>query len=322
MRVLGALVIAALACTGAVRQPHVPRAQTIHALTTALVDGYVYDTTGRRIADTLNAALQAGRFDNLDDVAFADSVRVILNRISRDKHLGIEYRGPARQRERTPPVADDRAPPEAQPPAAATGFDPRDHGFERAEIMSGNIGYIDLHGFGSAPELLAHADSVMASFAKVSALIIDLRANTGGSPELVRLLSTYLFDRPTHLVTSFMRGMPAPRERWTLDSVAGERLRVPVYILTSRRTLSAAESFIFGLKINNRVTIVGERTAGAGHFGSFVDLPGGFVSFVPHGRTYDPRTNEGWEAEGIEPHVLVPAADALDTALRLIRGGT
>jgi C-terminal processing protease CtpA/Prc len=93
---------------------------------------------------------------------------------------------------------------------------------------------------------------------------------------------------------------------------------VPVYILTSRRTFSAAESFTFGLRVNHRVTIVGERTGGGGHFGNFVQLPGGFYMFVPRGRTYDPETNEGWEAEGIKPDVEVSYDQALKTAIGLI----
>jgi C-terminal processing protease CtpA/Prc len=137
---------------------------------------------------------------------------------------------------------------------------------------------------------------------------------------MVRLLSTYLFDRPTHLVSSFMRGMSEPSERWTLPQVLGPRLAsVPVFVLTSSLTISAAESFVFGLKAHDRVTIIGEPTAGGGHFGGVVSLPGGFSMFLPRGRTYDPRTNEGWEATGIQPDVRVPYERALETALEMAK---
>jgi retinol-binding protein 3 len=80
--------------------------------------------------------------------------------------------------------------------------------------------------------------------------------------------------------------MDAPMQRWTSERVTGKRLpNIPVYILTSRHTFSAAESFAFGLRANRRVTIVGERTGGGGHFGNFVQLPGGYHMFVPRGRT-------------------------------------
>jgi C-terminal processing protease CtpA/Prc len=120
-------------------------------------------------------------------------------------------------------------------------------------------------------------------------------------------------------VSSFARGMEAPMERWTSERVGGKRLPdIPVYVLTSRGTISAAESFAFGLKINKRVTIVGERTAGGGHFGGFVSLPNGFYMFLPRGRTYDPKTNEGWEAEGLKPDIEVKYEDALRAVSELI----
>ncbi len=90
-------------------------------------------------------------------------------------------------------------------------------------------------------------------------------------------------------------------------------------MLTSRSTISAAESFAFGLRNHKRITIVGEPTAGGGHFGGFVNLTPGFSVFLPTGRTFNPATNQGWEAEGLKPDVGVPYDKALETALDLAR---
>lgn len=320
------IVLAALALLGItagtraqVQTPSDP-AEVIRAVARNLVEGYVYESTGRAAADSLERALAAGGFAGLDGEALARRITEILSWASNDRHLGVSWVGP----DNTPAEEPSEQPAEpvpaqpAEPEAEGDEFDPRDYGFEEVAVLGGGIGYLNLTGFNDDPKALEYADSVMASLASVTALIIDLRENTGGGPQMVRLVSTYLFDEPTHLVSTFIRGMEAPRERWTLDSVKGKRLSIPVYLLTSRSTLSAAESFAFGLKSNGRVTIVGERTKGGGHFGEWIDLPGGFTMFLPQGRTYDPRTNRGWEAEGIEPDVHVPAAEALDTALRLI----
>ncbi len=114
--------------------------------------------------------------------------------------------------------------------------------------------------------------------------------------------------------------MAQPHERWTRDSVPGKRMpNVPVFILTSRNTFSAGESFTFGLKVTGRATLVGERTGGGGHFGRVIPLGEGFQMFLPVGRTYDPRTDKGWEGEGIAPDVDVPQERALERALALIR---
>ena len=320
----------------------------ISALADSLIAGYIYEKTGRMLADTLRAELTAAAFGGFaTGDSFAERVTATLRRISNDRHLGLHYgspsgeSGPVLRRApqpsgttqagpatpRSEPSASATPTPRPDPSASATPTPRRvrvaasgEYGFGRAEILPGNIGYLEVLGFSGAPEAVAVADSIMKMFANVKALIIDVGQNRGGGPEMVRYLSSYLFDKPTHLVSTFARGMDAPSERWTSERVAGKRLPdIPVYVLTSRRTISAAESFAFGLKVNNRIRIVGERTAGGGHFGGFVTLPHGFRVFLPRGRTYDPKTNQGWEAEGLKPDVEVKYEDALRTATELIK---
>lgn len=286
------------------------------AVSDSLVTGYIYESTGRTLADSLGRLSAQGRFDSLSGAALADEMTRALRRVSHDLHLSVRFDepqgastgGPVRVMRRRSPGGGD----------AAASPDPARLGFARVERLPNNVGYIDMRMFSDSPDALRFADSVMATFGDVQALIIDLGQNRGGGPEMVRLISTYLFDRPVHLVSTFRRGMAAPAERWTLSNVRGARLStVPVFVLASQHTISAAESFTFGLKAHDRITIVGEPTAGGGHFGDVVSLPGGFAMFLPRGRTYDPRTNKGWEAEGIQPDVRVPYERALETALEL-----
>jgi DNA-binding MarR family transcriptional regulator len=289
------------------------RSAVVEAIADSLIGGYIYEDRARAFADSLRAALRAGRFDEAHDVAALNmQLNQFLRRITNDKHLSVGYgAGPAAS-SRSVPVRRTTSAPNA--PSSDT------HGIERFEILPGNVGYIEIRGFSGDPGARLRIDSIMAQFANIGALVLDVRRNMGGGPELIRHLSTYLFDKPTHLVSSFARGMAAPQERWTLDSVPGKRLTsIPVYVLTSPRTFSAAESFTFGLKVTGRATLVGERTGGGGHFGRFAALPEGFRMFLPYGRTYDPRTEKGWEAEGIQPDVAVPADQALERALQLIK---
>jgi DNA-binding MarR family transcriptional regulator len=309
------------------------KAALISAVSDTVTNSYIYEKTGRMLADTLRGELSAGAYDGISNPdSLALRITGTLRRISNDKHLGVRYGsapgGGAPMIRRVAPSGGTAQPSPATPsgpgsaspaPRMVRASEGAEYGFAKAEVLPGNIGYLDLRGFSEAPEAIAVADSVMAIFANVTELIIDLGANSGGGPSIVRYLSAYLFEKPTHLVSTFARGMDAPMERWTSERVTGKRLpNVPVYILTSRRTFSAAESFTFGLRVNHRVTIVGERTGGGGHFGNFVQLAAGFYMFVPRGRTYDPKTNEGWEAEGIKPDVEVSYDQALKTAIGLI----
>jgi C-terminal processing protease CtpA/Prc len=88
-----------------------------------------------------------------------------------------------------------------------------------------------------------------------------------------------------------------------------------LYILTSRQTLSAAEAFAYDLKHLGRATIIGETTAGAAHPTEehrFPDL--NIAVSIPYGRPISPITGTNWEGTGVEPHIQVPAEDALGAA--------
>jgi C-terminal processing protease CtpA/Prc len=109
---------------------------------------------------------------------------------------------------------------------------------------------------------------------------------------------------------------------WTRDEVPGTRLPdVPVYVVTSGETFSAGEAFAFALQKTGRAVIVGERTGGGGYSGNFARLPNGFTMFVSTGRTFDPRSGGGWQADGVRPDHEVPASEALAMALRLAHDG-
>jgi C-terminal processing protease CtpA/Prc len=98
-------------------------------------------------------------------------------------------------------------------------------------------------------------------------------------------------------------------------AVASDLREAKIYVLTSGYTGSAAEHLTLALKRTRRATIIGETTAGMGHFGRVVELPAGFFAFIPIGRPLDPATGIGWEGIGIKPHLEVPARNALETAL-------
>jgi len=75
---------------------------------------------------------------------------------------------------------------------------------------------------------------------------------------MVQLLSSYLFDEPTHLNSFYIRRSDSTKQFWTQPHVAGPRLAdLPVYVLTSSRTFSAAEELTYNLK--NTVRLEADR---------------------------------------------------------------
>jgi C-terminal processing protease CtpA/Prc len=155
---------------------------------------------------------------------------------------------------------------------------------------------------------LAHAD----------AIIYDLRGNGGGSPAMIALLATYLFEKPTHLNDIYDRKEDTTTQYWTLSYVSGDLIpKKPVYVLTSKRTFSGAEEFSYDLQNLSRATIVGETTGGGAHPVGGHPIGDHFVIGVPFARAINPVTKTNWEGTGVQPDVKVSASDALDTAVKL-----
>jgi hypothetical protein len=128
-------------------------------------------------------------------------------------------------------------------------------------------------------------------------------------------VTSYLFDKPTHLNDIYWRPTNKTTEFWTREKVAGTRYGMKdVFVLTSRRTFSGAEEFSYNLKNLKRATIIGETTGGGAHPVDFRRINEHFGVGVPAGRAINPITKTNWEGTGVAPDVDVPAAQALMTA--------
>lgn len=289
------------------------RSRVIDATVRAMTDRYVFADAGRRAAEALAQARDAGRFDGLDDsAAFAERVTALLRESTKDLHLRLRYS------ERELPAGDD-APPTAeelawqQRQSASVNF-----GIERVERLPGNIGYIDLRNFHRLAWAAPALSAAMNLVAHTDALIVDLRQNGGGDPEAVAYMISYLVDERTHLNDMWWRDGGRTEQFWTQDAPPGARFggRKPVYVLVSKRTFSGAEEFAYNMKALKRGTVVGETTGGGAHPGDVVRVAAHFGVFVPTGRAINPVTKTNWEGTGVEPDVKVPADDALAEAQR------
>jgi hypothetical protein len=187
--------------------------------------------------------------------------------------------------------------------------------FRRIETLPRNIGYVKLDGFMPPSACRETAARAMAAVSAADAVIIDLQDNGGGMGETALQIASYLFERPAFLFDPRLHSRVSAHT----TPIAGNPLAgTPVYVLTSARTASAAEYFVYNLKMLKRVTIVGGRTAGAMHAGAFHPLDDRFGMGIQETPPPDnPYPVKGWEAIGVEPDVLVPRAEALDVARTL-----
>jgi len=103
-------------------------------------------------------------------------------------------------------------------------------------------------------------DSKMEKVRKHDALILDLRGNSGGPEEaLIRLLS-YFFDHDVKIGDIKQR---SGTKQLIVKSVEKNSYRGKLVVLVDSNSASASELFAKTIQVENRGTIIGDRTAGA-----------------------------------------------------------
>lgn len=281
----------------------------------AMARRYVFPVVGQQVAARLEAAVRAGGYrGTAADSALAARLTRELRAATGDGHLGVEYSP-------TPmPEADSAASAAMERRDRERYYGPRlNYGVQRVELLPGNIGYLDLRVFAPVDWAAPAVSAAMALLAHADALVVDLRRNGGGYGETVQWLASYLVDAaPRPLSGEYTRVRDATTPAATLPYVPGPRFGAakPVYVLTSRRTFSAAEAFAYDLQALKRATVVGERTGGGAHPYENVRLDAHFALALPVGRSVNPITGGNWQGTGVRPDVAVPADSALAVALR------
>lgn len=213
----------------------------------------------------------------------------------------------------------------------------------------GDVAVMQLHtmmGLDTRERVSALYAEVLARGAR--GLIIDLRDNTGGTFAIVPLVGHLIargFDAGVFVGRRWTDSHPGAPDRqavaalpawsgWSIKRFWGDieadgilRIRFepmmprfggPVVVLTSGRTASAAELGVDALMASGRVTVIGERTAGAMLSQRTFDVPGGFQLALPIADYYSQRVGR-IEGVGLVPDVTVPADSALSEALRRLR---
>ncbi len=287
------------------------RKQVVDGINADLDEYYIDLPLAKEMEAALTSHLKAGNYEKLTEGdAFAAQLTDDMRAVSHDKHLRVNF-NPFKIPPPQAPTAEDVARFHHQ-------MEEDNCAFSKVEILAGNIGYVKFDGFMDASFCGSTVAAAMEFIAHTDAIIFDLRQNGGGQPDMVTLIASYLFDKPTHLIDMYNRKEDSTRQNWTLSYLPGPRLTTqPVYVLTSKRTFSGAEEFAFDLRNQKRATIVGETTGGGAHpVGGHV-VADYFMVGVPFAKSLDPGTKTNWEGTGIVPDVKVPAVDALTTAEKL-----
>jgi carboxyl-terminal processing protease len=181
--------------------------------------------------------------------------------------------------------------------------------------LSNNIGYLKLNSFNT-PAVVTLFDSVFSTISSTDALIIDIRANGGGSSQYGYEIAGRLTDKPFYTSWAITKSYRPSNRAWGGDAVKIDIARwdwkpykpapytKPVVLLVGPSTYSAAEDFTAVFKNMQRGLIMGSATGGSTGQPLGYDLPGGGLGFVCTKRDVEPGGEE-FVGRGIVPSRIV-----------------
>ena len=290
------------------------KSEVVDSLSRSLIRNYVYLDTAIKMSTYIKKCLREGSYDRiLNPKEFAQALTMDLRRIYNDAHLSITFDPQMLRALRD--TSKTKAAQRRQENFKESGR--QNFGFKKMEILNGNIGYVSFDRFYGFNDLAKEVVNTVFSFFKnVDALIIDLRNNGGGSPDMDRYISSFFLPPHTQLSGLYERRTNETETAFTYQpSVSVSFADKPLYILVNRRTFSAAEVFSYDLQNLHKATIIGEITGGGAHAVEPNGISNGFIGLIPFARAISPVTGTNFEGIGVKPDIKVSADSSLDAAI-------
>jgi hypothetical protein len=267
-------------------------------------DRYADPEVGQAMADTIMAHVEHGGADaSIDAEALVAKVMSVIRSMVADRHFEFSDRSADKD-------DSDRSPHSNR----------SKHGLRTARMLENQTAYFEFDGFPGDDASLEAVAKAIEEQPDMRAVIFDLRDNNGGAGDMVVMLCNHLVEADLPLYTYAGRSDSAPKEvrSSTCDQHFGTA--IPVYILTSGNTLSAAEAFTYILQDLGRAVVVGERTAGMANPSRTFTIAGRFDLTVPFLIMRYGKSGGTFAGDGVTPDIEVPAESALETVLEMLGG--
>ncbi len=294
--------------------------RTIQTVTELLVNYYVFPEVANKTKQYVNRLNEQGYFQKYQELdSFALALSRSIYKITGDRHISVDRpmvsNGTSIEASEMNRWINERM-------GERTFFRKFNANFKEVTKLEGNIGFLDLRGFYGLDYGRETADHIMSLLSKSDAIIIDLRYNSGGRGSMSDYLLSYFFEEPVIASETIKRVGDTFEKKTNLSAqkIGGKRMpNIPLFILTSTKTFSAAEGFAYALKAYDRAIIVGEKTKGGANPGDLIPVNDELQIFVPDVSVTHPLTGGSWEGTGIAPDIQINSEQALDTALVLAR---
>jgi hypothetical protein len=289
----------------------------IDSLSNALFKNYIFPEKSNAIVRYLKERVKQHAYKNIKVPSeLSAKLQQDINSIHRDPHLRVYYE---------PRFEADLRKPRGAPVVDTTEIDRQradNFSFKHIEILGGNIGYVEFTGFSNfIKEAKPTLDAAFRFLSNTEAVIIDLRKNGGGSPWMVKQIGSYFVKTKMRMNDIYERRSDKTVQFWADPAEADSmNLTMPLYILTSKETFSAAEDFTYAMQVAKRATVIGDTTGGGAHPTGPVPLGQGFVADIPLARSINYLTQTDWEGVGVLPDYPCKRDDALIKAQEVIFG--
>lgn len=285
---------------------------------------YVFADRVLSINNSIDSLSLSNKYDYIEDYdTFAVRLTDDLVKITKDLHFKVQYNpefiksNREKRKRRTEQTQQEESISEIKSIDWNLWYAKKENfGFEKVEILGGNIGYVKMNFWQPIDWAKPVIDATMKFVSNTDALIIDLTENQGGYSPTDSYLGSYFFEGESELwISSYDRPTEETTDVYTFEGVSNERyINKPVFILVSENTFSLAEQFAYCMKHFDKAKIVGQTSSGAAHGIAFPEVNENFSIQLPSSRSIHPVTKEDWEGTGVIPDVVTSQSEALATA--------
>ena len=174
--------------------------------------------------------------------------------------------------------------------------------------LAADIGYIHVSSQNESLAFYKKAmDKALNDLASTKKIIFDIRDHNGGSDNVSKYIAGRFATSKNLFMTSKKRNGPGHNDfentlYWYVEPEGKSQYTKPVILLTTSRSISAAETLTFAMKENDNVIQMGETTAGAFSDVVAYQLYNGWLVTISVGDYRGPDGNS-YEGIGIAPDI-------------------
>ena len=271
---------------------------------------YIFPEKSQIITKQLQYNLRSNKLNQINNLGqFIHELGIFVRRVGEDGYLNIIETSPQFK------IGNSQSQ-VSRVPKKITSF-----GFEKIEILSGNIGYLKLDYFYQNPKAELKAAQVFDYLSETDAIIIDLRDVAGESISLAQYMMSFFIEQNTILTNVIYDKQTKTKVLKSAPNLSNDRLKhnFPVYILTSAFVSGTGEFFSYTLKHLGKALIVGEKTMGVAYISRKLRVDQFISITMPIAIPMHPVTKTNWEQEGVVPDFDVNADLSFDMAYKLAK---